>query len=360
MFIQDLGWNEYFAALWQSEERCNCAAARVISQQRGFWSVAGEFGEVSAESSGRLRLSAEQGLCDWPAVGDWVAAEIYPDESKAIIQNVLPRRSKFSRKEAGKRVAEQVLATNVDKAIVVGALDDDFNLRRIERYVTQCWDSGANPILVLNKSDASERAREFAAKIQDVAIDVPVFVLSARTGAGCDAFEASLKQRETVVFLGSSGVGKSTLVNRLLREERQATSAVRESDSRGKHTTTARQLFRLPNGAIVIDTPGLRELQLWDAQEGVAETFRDISEFAARCRFRDCRHESEPGCAVRAALEQGTLDGDRLANMKKLQREEEFLARKMNLEKQHEYKKRIKICFRAIRRDTQSRDKSKN
>lgn len=212
-------------------------------------------------------------------------------------------------------------------------------------------------MIVLNKADACDAPQDYVNAVADLLGKVAVFVLSAKTGEGMKSFEASVAKGETVVFLGSSGVGKSTLVNRFLRESRQSTQAVRESDSRGRHTTTARQLFLLPSGVMVIDTPGLRELQLWDASDGILETFADIEELAAKCKFRDCSHETEPGCAVLAALESGELDAVRLNNLRKLEREQEFLERKRGWQKQQEYKNRIKILFRAMRRDTQSREK---
>jgi ribosome biogenesis GTPase / thiamine phosphate phosphatase len=368
MRIQDLGWDGYFEAVWNERaEKCGssgsrndrCIPARVISQQRRLWRVAGHFAECWAEASGKLRLAADSGG-DWPAVGDWVALESCISQGHAIIEQVLPRKSKFSRKEAGKRIAEQVIAANIDKAIVVAALDGDFNPRRIERYLAQCWDSGATPVILLNKADACREAGELLARVEGISMKAATFVVSAKTGGGMEAFEASLAKGETIVFLGSSGVGKSTLVNRLLGKSQQSTQAVREDDSRGRHTTTARELFLLASGAMVIDTPGLRELRLWDAAEGVTDAFADIEELAALCRFRDCKHESEPGCAVLAAMEEGALEEDRLENRRKLEREQEFLLRKMDPEKQHEHRKRIKILFREIRRNVLSRNKDKN
>jgi len=357
MFIQDLGWNAYFAAQWKAEERAASSPARVVAQQRGLWRLCGEFEECWAEPSGRLRLAAHAGG-DWPAVGDWVAAENCSSGATGIIQSVLARRSKFSRQEAGKRIAEQVIAANVDHAVVVAGLDGDFNPRRIERYLAQCWESGARAMIVLNKADQCVEQREYVRAIETVAMGAPFFVLSARTGTGMDDFEASLPNGETVVFLGSSGVGKSTLLNRLLRRETQATRPVRKGDSRGRHTTTTRELFVLPNGALVIDTPGLRELQLWEADEGVLQTFGEIADLAARCKFRNCSHQGEPDCAVAAALQSGSLPPQRLANMRKLQREQEFVLRKTDPEEQHKHKKSIKILFRRIRQNLHSKDKS--
>lgn len=355
MFIEDLGWNAYFEAIWNAEDRTGLAPARVVEQQRGAWRVARGFPECWAEASGKLRAQAEVGG-DWPAVGDWVAVENSTGGPAAIIQQVLQRRTLFSRKEAGKKIAEQVLAANIDKAIAVAALDGDFNARRIERYVAQSWESGASPVLVLNKADACKAPQDYVNAIADLSGRVPVFVLSAKSGEGMESFEASLAKGQTVAFLGSSGVGKSTLLNRLLRESRQSTQPVRDSDSRGRHTTTARQLFVLPSGAMVIDTPGLRELQLWDADDGILQAFAEIEGLAAKCKFRDCSHETEPGCAVLAALKSGELEPARLDNLRKLEREQEFLERKRSSQKQHEYKNRIKILFRAVR-DAQSRGK---
>jgi len=359
VFIQDLGWDAYFQALWSESKREGCVPARVVSQQRGLWRVVGEFAECWAEPSGKFRKESEEGG-DWPAVGDWVSVEAGDGRENALIQQVLPRRSRFVRKVAGKQIAEQVIVANIDVALIVAALDGDFNVRRIERYMAQCWESGARPAIVLNKADACEERAELAAEVERIAMGAPIFLLSAKTGAGVEVLEASFKKGQTVVLLGSSGVGKSTLVNRLLQEERQPTHAVRESDSRGQHTTTSRQLFLLPGGAMMIDTPGLRELQLWNAAEGLTQTFADVDETATQCRFTDCQHRDEPGCAVQAAIASGSLEADRLESWRKLQREQEFLLRKMNPEIGAAHNKRIKILMRQVKQNYQNRDKGKN
>jgi ribosome biogenesis GTPase / thiamine phosphate phosphatase len=346
--LQKWGWNEYFLALWNEAARENAVPARVIEQQRKYWRIAGEFGECWAEASGKLRMAAEEAV-EWPAVGDWVAVEIGYGKSNATVHEVLPRRSRFVRKTPGKKIAEQVMAANVDTALLVTALDANYNPRRVERYLAQCGESGASPVVVLNKADACEDARDKAREMERIALGAAVCLVSAKTGYGMEALEPFLKRGDTLVLLGSSGVGKSTIANRLAREVLQETQAVREADSRGRHTTSSRTLMALPGGALLMDTPGLRELQLWDATEGVAEAFEDVDALAAQCRFTNCGHHAEPGCAVQAAVAAGTLDEARLENRRKLLREQEFLRRKIDPKAQHEEKVKIKRLFRGIR-----------
>jgi ribosome biogenesis GTPase / thiamine phosphate phosphatase len=334
--------------MWSEADRDNTVPARVVAQHRSFWRIAGAFGECLAEPSGKLRLAAEEGA-DWPAVGDWLS--VAPPEAGAstLIHAVLSRRNRFIRKSPGKKFEEQVIAANVDTALVISALDNDFNPRRIERYLTLCWDSGVRPVLILNKADACADTSTKAAEMERVALATPVCVVSAVTAQGIDQLEPFLIPGHTLVLLGSSGVGKSTLTNRLLGQSLQETKDVRANDSRGQHTTTTRELFVLPRGALLIDTPGLRELQLWDAEHGLAQAFADINLLAAQCRFTDCRHEQEPDCAVRAALHAGTLDPARLKNRSKLLREQAFLQRKIDPAARAEEKHRIKRLTKSAR-----------
>ena len=356
MSITGWGWNSYLEAFLRDGDWEDAVPARVVAQQRKYWRVAGDFGECWAEASGKLRLAADEGA-DWPTVGDWVVMELHGADSTAVIQEVLPRRSKFVRKSPGKKIEEQVIAANVDTALLVSGLDGDFNPRRVERYLAQCWESGARPVIVLNKADACEEARGKAAEMERVAIGTSVCVVSARTGEGFAELEELLKPGHTLVLLGSSGVGKSTIANRLLEETLQEVRPVRESDSKGRHTTTTRELFILPGGALLMDTPGLREMQLWDAENGVAQAFADIDSLAAQCRFGDCRHEAEPGCAVLAALRAGTLDPARVENWRKLLREQEFFRRKIDPEARQEQKELWKQIHRAARQKYQQRQR---
>jgi ribosome biogenesis GTPase / thiamine phosphate phosphatase len=353
MSLKQLGWDSYFEVLWSEHQLLGSVPARVVSQHRGLWRIAGDFEERWAAPSGKMR--AVPAGNDWPAVGDWVVAEIAEGDKQAIIHTVLPRRSQFVRKIAGKRVSQQVIVANVDTAFIVVALDGDFNLRRVERYLAQGRESGATPVVLLNKADGCDELAARTAEVQQVSMGVSVLAMSARTGEGMGMLQPFLVSGRTVVLLGSSGAGKSTLVNRLLGHEHQQTQAIREKDSRGRHTTTARELLVLPGGAMVIDTPGLRELQLWDATEGVAETFADVDELAAQCRFGNCRHQDEPGCAVQAALTAGTLDSARLESRRKLEREQDFLVRKIDPEAKKEEKHRIKLQEREVRQKYRKR-----
>ena len=356
MTLIDWGWNGYFEAIWRDGERERAVPARVIAEGRGMWRVAGDFPECPAEAAGKLRLAAELGA-DWPAVGDWVSAELQDRGGAAIVREVLPRRGQFVRKMAGKRIAGQVIAANVNTALLVSALDGDFNPRRVERYLAQCWESGAKPVIVLNKADACGEVREKLQEMESVSSGVPLCLLSARTGQGFDGLGKHLASGETVVLLGSSGVGKSTIVNRLLGRAAQEAREVRERDSRGRHTTSARQIFSLPGGALVMDTPGLRELQLWDAEEGIAAAFADLDALAQGCRFTNCRHSAEPGCAVLAAIRAGAVDRKRLENWRKLRREMAFLERKIDPEARQAEKQRTKQLMRRVRKMYREREK---
>jgi ribosome biogenesis GTPase len=331
--LNDFGWDDGFAAALQPHD--NCIPARVAAQHRGEYDVLTERGELRAHVAGRLLHEASSGA-DLPAVGDWVALR---DET---IHAVLPRRSAFQRKVAFHATEAQVLAANIDTVFVVTGLDEDFSARRLERYLTLAWESGATPAVVLTKADLCDDPLAMLLEAEQVAVGVQAHVVSNVTGEGLDELVTYLAPAKTVALLGSSGVGKSSLVNRLFDDEVQATKELAE-DGTGRHTTTARQLFRLPGGAMLVDTPGLREVQLWDADEGIQEAFSDVDELAADCRFNDCAHMREPGCAVQAAIDEGRLPRERLQSYRALQRELKRLAAKQDGRlRSEERKKRVK------------------
>ena len=323
--LSQLGWDSHFQKRFELAKAEGLIPARVISQSRSSYHIGGQFGELKAKVSGNMRYQLEE-VGQFPAVGDWVAVK--PEIGEAVIQAVLPRKSKFSRQAAGERTEEQVVAANIDTVFIVSGLDGgrSFNLRRIERYLTLAWSSGASPAIVLNKIDLCPDVSAFISDVESVAAGIPVHAVSAREGTGLDALKTYVGIGRTVAFLGSSGVGKSALINALLGAEMQQTGEVREDDRHGRHTTTERQLILLPGGGAVIDTPGMRELQLWAEQEDLDSTFNEITVLAGKCRFIDCTHDNEPGCAVRETIEQGLLDEARLESYRKLQKELNYLA----------------------------------
>jgi ribosome biogenesis GTPase len=284
-----------------------------------------------------------------PAVGDWVALEVRPGEGRATIHAVLPRRSRFSRKVPGSVTEEQVVAANVDSVFLIAGLDGDFNPRRLERALVLAWESGARPVVVLNKADlggAEQRRREAEAATPGV----PIHVVSVRTGHGLGALDVYLRRGQTVALLGSSGVGKTTLVNRLLGGGARPTADVRSGDDRGRHATSHRELVVLPGGGMIVDTPGLREIQLWGGEEGLREAFAEVGELAPACRFRDCRHEGEPGCAVLAALADGRLAAERLASYRKLAAEQRRFALRHDQRLRQAERRRWRQIHRLARR----------
>ena len=328
MNLESLGWNSFFAQNFDHHFPQAYTVGRVAREQKNIYTLYTEWGEIAAVISGKMHYRAA-GRAEFPAVGDWVVITHKNGEEKATIHDILPRKSKFSRKIAGKQTNEQIIATNIDTVFLVSGLDRDFNLRRIERYLILIWESGASPIIILNKADLCQEIEQRILEVESIAPYIPILVLTASENQGIDALLPYLVSGKTVALIGSSGVGKSTITNQLAQQEIQAVNSLRK-DERGRHTTTNRELIILPSGGLLIDTPGMREIQIWNGNEGFQETFSDINELANLCRFRNCQHDLEPGCAVQAAIANGSLDKRRFDSYQKLQQELNYIARKQD------------------------------
>lgn len=333
MDLQQIGWNNFFA------DQCRDTSylpGRVAVVRRGHFILWTEDGELSLPADGRLRHTD----CDWPCIGDWVLIR-----EKSSISAVLARRTKLSRKQPGSQVGEQVLAANIDVLFIVSGLDLDYNPRRLDRYLLLGNESGARPVLVLNKADLCDEPSRMIAATRKISAGAPVLAISATEGWGVSELTDYVEPGQTAALIGSSGAGKSTIVNALLGTRRQRVQQVSEAGSRGRHTTTQRELFALPDGRLLMDLPGLRELQLWLEPERVDSSFCDIADLAKGCRFRDCTHGGEPGCAVTA----GHIDQRRLQSYHKLQQEAKYLARQQDIHAALKEKKRIKAIERSMR-----------
>ncbi|WP_096187738.1 ribosome small subunit-dependent GTPase A [Evansella halocellulosilytica] len=319
--LNELGFDTYFQ---EQIKDTQFTIGRVAKSANGIYLTYSINGSYHCEVSGKFFHLAEDAR-DFPSVGDWVLFDCTTTDSKGIIHEVLERKSLLSRHAAGEKQQEQLMAANVDTVFLVSALNNDFNLRRMERYLTQVYESGASPVLILTKKDLCDDVDEKISQVEEVAIGVPILTVDALHNEGMDQLIPFLHPGNTISLLGSSGVGKSTLINRLLGEEVQKTQGIREDDAKGRHTTTHRELFILPDGGVIIDTPGMRELQLWSSEDAASQTFQDIEALEKRCKFRDCRHDTEPGCAVKKAIDTGDLSKERYKSFRKLQREARFL-----------------------------------
>jgi ribosome biogenesis GTPase len=327
MTLTGLGWNAEFAAAYEPwRSKADVRPGRVAIEFNQIFRIYVEDGELDATTAGRLKHRARS-RAELPAVGDWVAVRRQPEEDRGVIVAVLPRRSAFTRRAAGDVTGEQVVAANVDVVFVVMGLDRDYNVRRLERYLVMARESGASPVVLLTKPDLCPDLAGHLREVTSLAGDIVVHVVNPKTGEGLERLRVDLGAGTTAALLGSSGVGKSTIINRLVGSDVQRTGEVRPSDSRGRHTTSHRELVVLPDGGLIIDTPGMRELQLWDASNAVRDTFDEIEALAPECHFSDCRHRDEPRCAVKAAVAEGKVSADRLESYLKVQDELAELAR---------------------------------
>lgn len=343
--LKNVGWDEFFERHFQPYAANGYIPGRVVSEYKRFYCVYSESAKVLGQTAGRLRHEAlDRG--DLPVVGDWVVMRPCSEGGKVTIHAVLPRKSKFTRKAAGFRTEQQIVASNIDTVFLVTSLNQDFNLRRVERYLIVAWESDARPVIVLSKSDLYDEIEERIREIRVVAGDAPIHAVSVVTQEGLDELARYLKRGQTVALLGSSGVGKSTLINHWLGREYLRVRETREHDGRGMHTTTHRELIVLPQGGLVLDTPGMRELQLWDREGGLHIAFADIETMASHCYFSDCQHQDEPRCAIREALAKGEIDAARYQSYEKLQKELTYLARKQDVRSALAEKKRWKRLSR--------------
>ncbi len=342
MNLNKYGYNTFFEDHFREYSGNGYIPGRVAIQNKNNYTVYSEHGELTAEVSGKMMFDAEDKE-DYPSVGDWVVMRAILDEQKAIIDKVLPRHSIFSRKEAGSRTERQILASNIDTVFIMTSLNHDFNLRRLERYLVLALESGASPVIVLSKADLCEDITNKVNETNSIAGDIPVHVLSSIMHQGVDELKQYFDGNKTVAVLGSSGVGKSTFINTLLGDESLKTLDISSYKDKGHHATTRRELILIPTGGLIIDTPGMRELQLWEGGEGIENIFEDIEALVHKCKFSDCSHRKEPGCAVREAIENSELDEKRYESYLKMKRETRYFENrkdhKANLAEKNKWKK---------------------
>lgn len=355
MNLKELGWNKHFREHFEKYKNSELVPARIVREDKYTYSVICKKGELMAEITGKFRYETELSI-NFPKTGDWVVIQPRYDEGTASIHALLPRINCFSRKEAGskKRIKggkteEQIIAANIDTAFIMCGLDRDYSLRRIERFLILARESEVFPVIILNKADICKKVEDKVAEVKTIAADVPVHAISATEKQGIRSLYKYFQVGKTIVLLGSSGVGKSTLINSILKDERQEVKELSKYSNKGMHTTSTREMVFIPDKGIIIDNPGMREVGLWADEETVSDSFDDIEDMASQCHFRDCQHDTEPKCAVKQALEDGTLDPDRYQNYLKVQKEIQFLEKQ-----QQEKERRMEKAMR-----TKSSKKSK-
>lgn len=346
--LHSLGWNDFFNESFNKIDNNEYQCARVAVENKTNYILLTEHGEALGEVSGKFLFEAEK-QSELPKVGDWAVITLFNNNEQAVIHQILPRRTKISRKSADRKIDEQVIASNIEMVFIVQALDDNFNINRLERYLAVVYQGGAKPVAVLNKTDLCNDVEEKINLVKERTGIEDLVPISALNLEGLDRIKNLIMPGSTIAFIGSSGVGKSTLINALLGYDRFTTNEVREQDSRGKHTTTRREMVILPSGGILIDTPGMRELGLWNADEGLSQTFSEFSEFAEHCKYADCTHVHEAGCAVLDALSRGEISKQRYENYIKLLKEMKYLESKQNISAQIEEKRKWKSIHKELK-----------